>query len=282
MGKNLKLGAVVISYDYSDEQLFENVKRYIDDVDLMIIWDNTPQERKKLRNEFWINQKTKTLIQTTGKNEGIGYALNRAVECAKQYECTHLLTMDQDSIWRDFSGYRRTIENDQDKDIAIYAPTIADAESDFVFWCNKPDLYAITSGCIFDLEMMQKIGLFNEKFFIDEVDNEYCIRTVKKGYHVKIYEDCYLYQHFGSKEGQSFWARQTGNYSAFRTYHQVRNRLWMWRMYPHQLNYRYHLRTLLLTILKRSIVIIAYEKDKKNKLKAIWRGIADGVTQKPI
>ena len=101
MGKNLKLGAVVISYDYSDEQLFENVKRYIDDVDLMIIWDNTPQERKKLRNEFWINQKTKTLIQTTGKNEGIGYALNRAVECAKQYECTHLLTMDQDSIWRD-------------------------------------------------------------------------------------------------------------------------------------------------------------------------------------
>lgn len=240
----MKLAAVVISYDYSDEQLFENVKKYIEYVDLMIIWDNTPQERKKLRKEYWANQKGKVIVLSTGKNEGIGYALNRAVGYAREHGCTHLLTMDQDSIWRDFAKYRRTVEADKDDGVAIYAPTIADAESDFVFWCNKQNLYAITSGCIFDLVKMQDIGSFNEKYFIDEVDNEYCIRAVLKGYHIKIYEDCFLYQHFGSKEGQSFLARQTGNYSAFRTYHQVRNRLWMWRMYPMQLNYRYHLRTI--------------------------------------
>ena len=274
----MKLAAVVISYDYSDEQLFENVKRYIDDVDLMIIWDNTPQERKKLNDEFWTNQKTKTLFLTTGKNEGIGYALNRAVECAKQYGCTHLLTMDQDSIWRDFAGYRRTVEFDNDVDIAIYAPTIADAESDFVFCCNKSDLYAITSGSILDLGVDEKVGGFNEKFFIDEVDNEYCIRAVKKGFHIKILENCYLYQHFGYKDGQSFLARQTANYSAFRTYFQVRNRLWMWRLYPKQLSWRYHARTLLMTITKRCAIILVYEKDKMNKMKAIMKACITMVT----
>lgn len=278
----MRLAAVVICYEFSNEKLYENVRMYLHDVDVMIIWDNTPSNNIKITLDFWSDKHSDIHLLKTGKNEGIGYALNKAAEYARESECTHLLTMDQDSIWRNFSEYRRTVENYNDKDIAIYAPTIADAESDFVFWCNKPDLYAITSGCIFDLEKIHKIGPFNEKFFIDEVDNEYCIRAVQRGYHIKIYENIFLYQHFGSNEGQSFWARQTGNYSAFRTYHQVRNRLWMWRMYPHQLNYRYHLRTLLLTILKRSIVIIAYEKDKKNKLKAICKGIVDGFTKKPI
>lgn len=276
----MKLGAVVIVYDYTDKQVYTNVQYYLQYVDFMIIWDNTPQERKKLEKEFWYDKHPKIQILGTGNNEGIGYALNRTVECAQKEGCTHLLMMDQDSIWRNFKDYRNEIESDADEKVALYAPTIADAESDFVFWCNKPDLYVITSGSVLNLSFVPEIGLFNEKMFIDEVDNEYCIRIVQKGFHIKVYENHFLFQHFGNKEGKSFLARQTANYSAFRTYHQVRNRIWMWRMYPKQLNYRYHLRTILMTILKRSIIITVYEKDKWKKLKAIAKGISDGLTKK--
>ena len=278
----MKLAAVVISYDYTDEQLLENVKKYIKYVDLMIIWDNTPQERKKLRKDFWANQKKEIIVLSTGKNEGIGYALNKSIEMAQRNECTHLLMMDQDSIWRNFKSYRNKIESDPDEEVALYAPTIADAESDFVYWCNKPDLYVITSGSVLNLSYVKEIGLFNEKFFIDEVDNEYCVRAVNKGYHIKVYENHFLYQHFGNKEGRSFLARQTANYSAFRTYHQVRNRLWMWRMYSRQLSWRYHARTLLMTILKRVAIVTLYEKDKKAKLKAIIKGFRDSITKSPV
>lgn len=274
----MKLAAVVIVYDYNDGKLYSNVQYYLHNVDLLIIWDNTPFERKKIKKEFWIGKHPNTRLLGTGKNEGIGYALNQAIECALKDDCSHLLMMDQDSIWRNFKDYRNAIEEDKDVRIALYAPTIADAESDFVFWCNKPDLYVITSGSVLNLKYVQEIGLFNEKFFIDEVDNEYCVRIVLKGYHIKVYKNHFLYQHFGYKDGESFLARQTANYSAFRTYHQVRNRLWMWRMYPKRLSWRYHVRTILTTILKRITIIILYEKDKKSKLKAIYNGIRDGIT----
>ena len=177
----MKLAAVVISYDYSNEQIYENVKKYLNDLELMIIWDNTPQERKKITRDFWAGIASNVKLLGTGKNEGIGYALNRAIDCARENTCSHLLMMDQDSIWRNFKDYRNAIEEDKDVRIALYAPTIADAESDFVFWCNKPDLYVITSGSVLNLKYVQEIGLFNEKFFIDEVDNEYCVRIVLKG-----------------------------------------------------------------------------------------------------
>lgn len=278
----MRLAAVVISFDFSNEALFENVQYYLHNIDLLIIWDNTPHERKKIKKEFWLDKNPKIQVLGTGKNEGIGYALNQAIECAQKERCTHLLMMDQDSIWRDFRNYRNEIELDIDTDVALYAPTIADAESDFVFWCNKPDLYVITSGSVLNLSFVPEIGLFNEKMFIDEVDNEYCIRVVQKGFHIKVYENHFLFQHFGNKEGKSFLARQTANYSPFRTYHQVRNRLWMWKMYPRQLSWRYHARTILVTILKRIAIITLYEKNKKAKLEAIAKGFRDGITKSPV
>ena len=277
----MKLAAIVISFGYTNEELYNNVKNYLSDVDLMIIWDNTPLERKKISKDFWMDVDSKIKMLGTGNNEGIGYALNKAIEMAERNKCTHLLMMDQDSIWRNFNEYRKKIELTKEKDIALYAPTIADAGSDFVFSCNKSDLYAITSGSVLDLSYVSSIGLFNERFFIDEVDNEYCIRAVLNGYHIKVFGDILLYQHFGTKDGKSFLAKQTANYSPFRTFHQVRNRIWMGRMYFRQLTWRYHARTILLTILKRTVIVLLYERDKNLKLKAILNGLWDGITKSP-
>lgn len=278
----MKLAAVVISFGYSNEQLYENVKKYIEYVDLMIIWDNTLLVNKKLTKTFWKSKHPNIVILSTGKNEGIGYALNRSIEFAEKKGYTHLLTMDQDSIWPDFESYKNAVSLDKEIDIAIYAPTIKNQIGDIVIKCNKNDLYAITSGSILDLKKIKIIGLFNEKFFIDEVDNEYCVRVLKKGFHIKVFEDKYLYQQFGDASGSIFFQKLTSHYSPFRTFFQVRNRIWMLRLYMNVLPFKYHAWTILITIIKRSFVILIYEKDKGKKLNAIRKGIIAGICNSPL
>ena len=220
---------------------------------------------------------TPVVIMGTGKNEGIGKGLNEAIQVSKEYGCSHIMTMDQDSIWKDFNNYKKAIEDNHGLDIAIFAPTIANHKGDLIYKCNKEDLYAITSGSVIVLDSLHTIGLFNEKFFIDEVDNDFCIRTVKKGYHIHVFDNFYLYQQFGPNTETKGFSKYKKNYSSFRTYFQVRNRLWMHRMYPHDLNCRYKLRTYFLCIFRRILLIICFEEDKLNKLKSIMKGLVDGL-----
>lgn len=272
----MNLSAVVIAYQYSNEYLFENVRHFIDSVDYLIIWDNTPSDSKLLTEEFWKSKKESVYLLSTGKNEGIGYAINRAIELSIELGCTHIMTMDQDSIWNDLDTYKTAIESYNDPDVYIYAPTIASATSDKKYTCNKENLYAITSGSVIDLSKICNIGLLNEKFVIDEVDNEYCIRTVSKGYKIHVFDEVYLYQNFGYS-GKGYLSSRTSNYSPFRTYHQVRNRIWMTRLYWRVLNWRYHATTLWIVVLRRSFYIIIIEKNKVRKLSAILKGLIDGL-----
>ena len=274
----MKLAAVVIAYKYSNIELYENIRHYINDIDLLVIWDNTPLQEKKITSEYWNRIKPASVVLSTGKNEGIGYAINKSIEYVQNYGCTHIMTMDQDSIWKDLPFYKNQIEACALHEEAIYAPTIVSSTSDFQYTCNKENLYAITSGSIIDLSKYKIIGPFNEKFIIDEVDNEYCIRTVLKGFGIHVFENVYLYQNFGYS-GKGYLSSRTSNYSPFRTYHQVRNRIWMTRLYWRVLNWRYHATTLWIVVLRRSFYIIIVEKNKVRKLSAILKGLIDGLSK---
>ena len=275
---NMKISTIVIAYQYTDEQLYDNLSHYIGAIDYLIIWDNTPSESRLLTLDFWKSKKKDVYLLSTGKNEGIGYAINRAIELSLELGCTHLMTMDQDSIWKDLDSYKKAIASYNDSDVFIYAPTIASATSDKKYTCNKENLYAITSGSVLDLSKIQDVGLLNEKFIIDEVDNECCVRTVTKGYNIHVFDNIYLYQNFGYS-GKGYLSSKTPNYSSFRTYHQVRNRIWMTRMYWKVLNWRYHATTIWRVILRRLFYIIIIEKNKVNKISSILKGIHDGITK---
>lgn len=280
MSEKMKISAVVLSFYYTDEMLYKNVANYINDVDLLIIWDNTPKEDSLITQAYWEQFNTPVFILSNGKNAGIGVALNEAIKYSIGYGCTHIMTMDQDSVWKDFNKYKFAIYSNNIENVALYAPTIANIEETVYYTCNKEDLYAITSGSVISIKFLQYIGLFNEQFFIDEVDNEFCVRVVKKGYHIHIFKDIFLYQQFGPEKSLIGISKYKLNYSAFRTYYQVRNRLWMHRMYPHDLNWRYKTRTYLYSIIRRSILILLFEKNKLNKIRAIVRGMYDGFFSK--
>jgi rhamnosyltransferase len=278
----MNLIAVVITYYPDISELEKNILEYIANIDRLIIWENTPSVDKMNYRINLLQFEKKIVYLGTGKNEGIAFALNNSFKWAIQNSYTHILTMDQDSLWNNFALFIDKItELQSNKEYSIFAPKIIEFYSRNVLRCNNTD-FVITSGAIYDLSAFQKIGCFRESFFIDEVDNEYCFRSTKYGFKIAVIEDCFLFQKFGIKDGSSIFKRYTANYSPMRTYYQTRNRMWVWREYSGMLSYRYLFRTLLLTVLRRSVLIIICETSKRDKLKALWRGFFVGTFFKPI
>ena len=106
--------------------------------------------------------------------------------------------------------------------------------------------------------------------FIDSVDFEYCYRMRKNGFGVIQVSEVQLLHQLGESEKHHFlfWTVQVNGHSAFRKYYIARNTVY----YPlkHKLWLRFvrgNIRNLWLII-----VVLFYEDDKINKLKAIMKG----------
>jgi rhamnosyltransferase len=122
-------------------------------------------------------------IERLGENRGVGYALNRGVQRARQMGCNWLLTMDQDSVADGsfIAAYRAALE--QNPEMVSLAPRIASRT-------RKKDAaggvisYAITSGNLVRVSVFDKIGLYDEGFFVDCIDFDFCLRLRRGGYAV--------------------------------------------------------------------------------------------------
>lgn len=269
----MKFIASVITFNPTEFTL-ESVKSYIDHVEKLVIWDNTPVKSNDIIMKLKSKYPSKIKIMGEYENLGISYALNRIFKYAIAEGYNYVLTMDQDSLWENFESYISSCNLDLNDNIAIYAPVVK--VGDNTIRCNKTD-FVITSGSLYNLDVFKKTGMFREEYFIDEVDNEYCVRARLMGFDIQIIDDAFLVQIFGSPSQKSWADKYTAHYSSFRTYYQIRNRTWMWRQYHKHLSYRYFLRTLLFLTLRRIVIILIAEKDKIEKLEAILKGWHHGL-----
>jgi rhamnosyltransferase len=122
-------------------------------------------------------------VERLGENRGVGYALNRGVQRARQMGCTWLLTMDQDSVVDGslMEAYRTAVELDPGR--VCFAPRITtnsrrkDAAGGVIS-------YAITSGNLVKLRLFDQIGGYDEGFFVDGIDFDFCLRLRRAGYAV--------------------------------------------------------------------------------------------------
>lgn len=270
----MKLGAIVILYNPELDEAVSNIDKYIHNIDLLIVWDNTPGGTKNIEKIF---QYKNIIIQGTGKNEGISKALNQSFRELEKKGYDYVLTMDQDSIWEDFKKYKSNIERNLKKKYGVFAPQIK--ANGIVLRVNNT-MNVITSGSVISMNAYKEIGGFNENLFIDEVDNEFCFRLIRNNYKIKLFQSIYLNQIFGSPKDKGFINKYTSNYSAFRTYHQIRNRIWVWKEYKDIISVKYILRTLWVQIIRRTFIILLVEDSKKSKLLAIIRGIKDGISKR--
>lgn len=278
----MKLLAVVVLY-YPDEKVVSNITSYFRSVDQLILWDNTPEEDQKKLNTDQLGKADKIIYMSEGKNVGIGKALNEAVTFALSHDFTHILTMDQDSSFKegDFAHYLKAIASDTDTTVGCYIPQICEPDmiQESVSDLFSPVDIGITSGSIFPLQFFSETGLFRGDFFIDAIDVEFCFRLRRHGLKIVRVNNIKLHHILGNRILVPFlWGKLgTLNYSPVRTYYIMRNHIILRRLYP-----EYPLQEGFFNemLYRRFVRILLVEKEKMQKMKAMFTGIYHGFRQK--
>jgi rhamnosyltransferase len=273
----IKLSTVVITYYPDLLDLIRNIKQYINYIDKLIIWENTPIQDRDLYKLILPEYSDKIIYLGTDINEGMSYALNRSVEWSLNNGFTHILTMDQDGYWINFDHYLRNVtEYCSNSSIGIFGPNISLNMTILPEYEIVKD--TITSGSIYRLDMFRNTGLFREDFFIDAVDLEFCYNAARKGFNTVVLGDCYLKQKFGNASSHIFLNKiiQTTNYNSFRLFQIVKNHIFLWREYPEIPEYQ---KKLILTeyTFHRIIKILLFENGKVGKIFSIFKGATYGL-----
>lgn len=273
----MKILAIVITYYPNISDLQRNILSYINSVDQLIIWENTP--KSSCSNELYFDEEinTKIIYKGSGKNEYIAYPLNKAIEWAQQNAFTHVLTLDQDSCFKDgvFYRYKQIILSDKSGRNKIWG---ANPNNMYRSHCTVLQVpQCITSGTIYPTPIFENLGFFREDFAIYVVDVEFGIRARVNGIESFVVIEATLEHTFG-KPTKTYFGYITTNYSAFVTYLIIRNTIVTWIEYPK--DFKARIGFVKYSIFYRLIAILLHEDDKLNKISAIFIGIIDGVRRK--
>ncbi|MDR0799679.1 MAG: hypothetical protein LBN18_07975 [Dysgonamonadaceae bacterium] len=266
----MKLAAVVVLY-HPDDQLLRNIRSYIGGVDLLMLWENSPlADKEKIQNEL-AEYSGKIVFLGNGQNAGLGKAYNEAARYAKSAGYTHLMTMDQDSCFVQFEGFRENIEKETDPKVKMQAPFF---NQDKIY--DEPPFevrLAINSGAVFPLDLFDETGFFREDFFIGGIDVEFNHRLRKFGYKCVRYSNCNMYHTVGSCRYITMGRLkfEVTDYSPARRFYCVKNEFALYREYPNEYSFRDRWKFFLYQV-KDIVKILWKESNKKQKVNAILRG----------
>lgn len=265
-----KLYGVVVLYNPNIKETIRNIKTYLNQLDKLYLIDNSEKNNYFKLEKFIVEQKNIKYFWLE-ENKGIAKALNLGKNKAIEEKANYFLTMDQDSSFKNnFEEMIKWIENNEEqmKKVAIVSPfqIIKKERLKKKFEVEEKET-VITSGNILNLKIIKEIGDFNEDFFIDEVDHEFCYRVRKKGYKILSLNNIQLNHKLGDLK--DYYLFSVTNHNYIRRYYITRNKLYMIKKFP-ELKKRYAI-----SIFAYFFKIIFFEKDKRRKLKYYMLGIKD-------
>ena len=231
----MKIAATVILY-YPTQASIHHIQSYINRVEKLFIVDNSETPARQVMETF--SPSEKVIYLHDGENKGIAARLNQVCELAKAEQYDWLLTMDQDSFFEEgiFDNYLHCLIAFQEKEkVSMFGTNF----SEKVVGQNKCEFisvkHLITSGSILNLQLTDQIGGFDRKLFIDEVDFEYCLRSISKGFQIIEFENIFLTHRLGEESRHK--SLKTGKltsrvlHSPFRIYYMTRNFLYVQSKY---------------------------------------------------
>lgn len=225
------------------------------------------------------------------ENRGIAHALNTAIARARELGATHVLTLDQDSaVTKEFvDRLLSALEREEARGLRVAAavPEMVGGAPQL----REPDGTAfepIQAGQLLPMSVVDAVGAFDERLFIDAVDSDFVLRARELGFRFVIAEGVTLGHALGESVPVTLFgrplvirgrSRSVIYHKPFRTYYMVRNsvhlartrgatsRRWMWR----------RVRKTLEMIVGCSLLA----PDRAQQLRAIRLGIRDGRRGQP-
>ncbi|MBS2537780.1 glycosyltransferase [Catenulispora sp. NF23] len=187
--------AAVATAFHPDERLTAVVEAALKSCERVVVVDNTPGDGPFLTDT--LRDRDGVTVLRDGGNRGLAGALNSGVEELLAGSDTDaaqpdlLLFLDQDSVLGEDMVLALARHLTTDATIGIAAPAAWDEQQGRYYEPgteNGPDLAdrdtVITSGMLVRREVLTKVGPFRTEFFVDHVDNDFCLRTRAAGYRI--------------------------------------------------------------------------------------------------
>jgi len=263
---------------YPNTSELEEILNYEQCFERVYLYDNTEGEQAKL-NRGYFEGKSKFIYISNQINNGLSIAFNNMCKQAIKDEFDFICLFDQDSVIsnNDLLKMRTFIESYGQSSVAIYAPEIVYAHSNEHKKVSTKEEqteeldWVITSGSFINLSIYDEIGGFDENYFIDRLDYDYCIMVRKSGYKIVKVNKIYLFQKLG--ESIKKWGIEFSEHSPIRHYYMFRNRLYflLKRNKPSLILIG---KSIFLSI-RHFLLVILLEKEKYRKIKMLVKGSKD-------
>lgn len=273
--------AVVTAY-HPDDRLSAVIDTALETCADVVVVDNTPTESASLTEKF---TEDRVQVLRSGRNGGLAGALNAAIR-ALAPATEAVIVLDQDSVLP--SGLVASLAAHlADPTIGVVAPMPVDAADGTTY-----DRFASTGGGLVDKDavitsgmlvrrgVLDKAGGFRDEFFVDWVDNDFCLKLRRNG--VRIVQDTAtrLPHSIGDRREHRIGGLTVKvlRYSPWRHYWITRNGLVMIRENITR-NPRWAFNATLY-IGRQALTTAVFEPSRAANIKAILRGVADALTNR--
>lgn len=248
MKLNAIAAAVIVAYEPDRDALRALVLSLADQVTSIIVVDNSPASDERVPVLLRSLRDVRVTLIRLGTNRGVAEALNIGIHAARAAGATHILLSDQDSRPApDMVGELLSGLDSLGREHAVGAvgPTYTDTTSGLTFpfqtlapgrffyshaapTPERPCVEAltlITSGTLIPVDVLDRVGLMREDFFIDHVDAEWCFRARAAGYKLFGIGSATMYHRLGDASLRVWYMgwRTESAYSPVRVYYRVRN-----------------------------------------------------------
>jgi rhamnosyltransferase len=177
--------AAIATAFHPDERLATVVEAALKSCVEVVVVDNTPTGQPSAAESLAGLAGVRVL--RGGRNVGLAAALNTGVRVLGA-EAEAVLFLDQDSVLAPDLVEAIAAHLAADQAVAVAAPAPWDAEQGRYYDPRtdaRPDVAdrdtVITSGMLVRRSVLDQIGGFREEFFVDHVDNDFCLRVRAAG-----------------------------------------------------------------------------------------------------
>ena len=269
----MKILAGIITYNPDIERLNENISLIEGQVDLIVIIDNCSKSRDFIN---LIKDKNVVIIKNDS-NYGVAFGLNQIFDFAIRNQFDWVLTLDQDSV------VTSTLINEYRKylflpNIGVLTCNIIDRNFKTIIddsFVVKKIPSCITSGSFCSVYAFIKSGGFDETFFIDCVDFDFCYALRIAGYYVYQINFNGLLHEVGHAKAHKLFHKSVIVYNEkpIRHYYMARNYIFLAKKYPSFISKK----KAFCFEIKQLFLLCIFEKNKITKLNYRIRGIRDGI-----
>ena len=279
--KKTKILGLVTLYNPEFPDAVDNIMRYLPNLDLLVIWDNSPLEaniKKKILEPFG-EYTDKIIWHGDGKNYCIAPAINYAWHYAQENGFDLLLLMDQDSKWEDFRSYITEVNKRyQASPKNVFCPYIPSDDTFEITKDAQEKKIFINSGTVIPTSILSEIGGADEAFPLDALDHDLAIRIQKAGYKIVSLTKHQLHHTVGNLQRMGPFHIYTPYYSPQRLYSISRGHIIKYRKHKDWLSSSEIKVTLKEHYIRQLLRILLAEPQKMCRLKMFFKGIYDGIT----